>query len=309
MLRMNPRLRLACLGAGLALSLVAQAALNVVVTTADLAALAREIGGDRLALTTLTKPTEDPHFVDAKPSFIVKLNQADALIEGGAELEIGWLPPLIEGARNGKIAAGAPGRIACATRLALLEVPAQLDRSQGDLHAAGNPHYLIDPVNAQAVAAQLGEAFATLDPAGADAYRTNVARFTQTISTKLVEWQQRLAPYQGRRVVSYHNIWPYFARRFGLSFDLFLEPKPGIPPTPGHLAGVITRMKAEQIRVIIVEPFQNRRTAEKVAAATGATVVNVTQYPGGVKGTEAGYVAMLDYLVDSLVTAFSLPSR
>lgn len=281
----------------------AHAKLNVVATTPDLAAIATAVGGERLTLTTLTKPTEDPHFVDAKPSFIVKLNKADALIEGGAELEVGWLPPLLEGARNEKLAAGAPGRIAAAEGLALLEIPTALDRSKGDIHAAGNPHFLTDPENAATVAAHLAEAFAKLDPASAEVYRANATKFTRQLDEKLAVWRQRLAPCRGKSVVAYHNLWPYFARRFDLKFDLFLEPKPGIPPTPGHLAQVIERMKAEQICVVIVEPFQSRQTAEKVATATGATVVNVTQYPGGVKGTEGGYVEMMDYLVEALAKA------
>jgi len=285
-----------CPGAG-------HAALNVVATTPDLAAIAREVGGDHLSLTTLTKPTEDPHFVDAKPSFIVKLNRADALLEGGAELEAGWLPPLLEGARNPKLALDAPGRIACAAPIPLLEVPATLDRSRGDIHAAGNPHYLVDPENARLVAGHICDAFCRLDAAGRETYRANLARFLRRLQDKLAQWQQQLAPFHGRRVVAYHNTWPYFARRFGLTFDLFLEPKPGIPPTPAHLVGVIKKMKADQTRVIIVEPFQSRRPAETVAAATGATVLNVTQYPGGVKGTEGGYIEMMDYLVNALAKA------
>ena len=283
----------------------AQAKLNVVVTTPDLAAISQAVGGDRLSLTTLTKPGEDPHFVDAKPSFIVKLNRADALIEGGAELELGWLPPLVEGARNPKLAPGAAGRIAASEGIEMLEVPATLDRSGGDLHAAGNPHFLIDPANARLAAAHLCAAFCKLDQDGSATYRAALAEFTQRLDERLVSWQAQLAPFRGHHVVAYHNLWPYFARRFGLAFDLFLEPKPGIPPTPAHLAEVIGRMKSDHVRVIVVEPFQNRKTAQTVAAATGAVVVNVTQYPGGVKGTEAGYLEMMDYLVGSLARALA----
>ncbi len=280
-----------------------EAKINVVATTPDFGSIAQIIGGDHITLTTLTRPTEDPHFVDAKPSFIVKLNRADVLIEGGAELELGWLPPLVEGARNEKLAPGAPGRVACAERLSLLEVPSTLDRSKGDIHAAGNPHYLIDPVNAKAVAAHVCEVFSKLDAPSAAFYKANLEQFTQRLDKKIDEWQKQLAPFQGQSVVAYHNMWPYFARRFGLVFDLFLEPKPGIPPTPAHLADVMDKMKAAKVRVIIVEPFQNRKTAETVSAATGATVVSVTQYPGGVKGTEAGYIEMMDYLVNALAKA------
>lgn len=281
----------------------ARAQLKVVATTSDLAALTREIGGERIELTTLARPTEDPHFVDPKPSLIVKLNRADALVEGGAALESGWLGPLLESARNPKLAPGAPGRIVCSEGIELLEVPETLDRSKGDLHALGNPHYLIDPVNARLVAARIAEHLCQLDAAGCATYRARLNDLTARLDAKLVEWQQRLQPFRGRRVVAYHHSWPYFARRFGLTIDLFLEPKPGIPPSPAHLADVISQMRADGTGVIIVDAYVNRRTAETVAAKTGARIVAVTQFPGGVKGTEGGYVALLDYLVGSLAQA------
>ena len=282
-----------------------QAKLNVVATTADLGSIAREIGGDKIELTTLAKPTEDPHFVDAKPSFIVKLNHADLVVEGGAELEIGWLPALLDQSRNNKIAAGAPGHVACAKGVPMLDVPTTLDRSRGDIHAAGNPHYLISPSNAKIVARNIADAFCQNDPKSDDAYRAGLKKFIDGLDAKLVDWQQALAPFQGQSVIAYHDSWPYFAKEFGLKMDLYLEPKPGVPPTPTHLAEVITKMKADQIHVIIVDPYLNRRTAETVAAKTGATVVDVTQFPGGVKGTEAGYLALLDYLVNSIAKALA----
>lgn len=284
---------------------VAQAKLNVVATTPDFGAIAQEIGGKQVSVTVLARPTEDPHFVDAKPSFIVKLNRADVLIEGAAELELGWLPPLVQGARNAKILPGAPGRISGSQGIAMLEVPATLDRSKGDIHAAGNPHYMTDPANARIVAQHIADVFGKLDPQSAAAYHTNLARFLKRLDEKLTEWQGRLAPYQGGALVSYHNMWPYFAKRFGLKIELFLEPKPGIPPTPQHLAGVIGKMRSEKIRLILVEPFQSRKTAETVAASTGATVLSMTQYPGGVKGTEGGYIELMDYLVGAVARGFA----
>ncbi len=279
------------------------AKLNVVATTPDLGAIAREVGGNLVEVTSLARPSEDPHFVDPKPSFIVRLNRADALIEGGAELESGWLPPLLANARNAKLTAGAPGRIACAQGVVMLEVPARLDRAHGDIHAMGNPHYMTDPLNARRAAEQICEAFCKLDEGGREQYRANLARFSERLDAKLDEWQKLLAPFTGARVVAYHNTWPYFAQRFGLRIDLFLEPKPGIPPTPANLADVIAKMKAQNIRVIIVEPYQNRRTAQTVAARTGAVVLDFAQYPGGVKGTEAGYIELIDDLVTSLAGA------
>jgi zinc/manganese transport system substrate-binding protein len=291
---------------GLSLLLpTAQAKLNVVATTADLGSIAKEIGGDRIELTTLAKPTEDPHFVDAKPSFILKLNRADALIEGGAELEIGWLPALLDQARNEKLAPGAPAHVACAQGIQLLEVPSTLDRSKGDIHAAGNPHFVVDPVNARAVAQRIADAFCALDAKSSDVYRANLKKFTDALDAKLIEWQKTLEPYKGQQIVAYHNSWLYFANRFGLKIDLFLEPKPGVPPTPTHLADVITKMKTDHVHVIIVDPYLNRRTAEAVADKTGATVVDVTQFPGGIKGTDGGYIALMDYLVNSVAKALA----
>src|SRR6266568_6308252 len=173
--------------------------LNVVATTPDLAAIANAIGGDHIDITTLAKPAEDPHFVDAKPSFIVKLNHADVLIEGGAELEIGWLPALLDQSRNSKLALGAPGHVACAQGIPLLEVPSTLDRSRGDIHAAGNPHYLVDPVNAKIVAQHIADAFCAQDDKDCLAYRANLKNFNDSIDAKLAEWERILAPFKGQQ--------------------------------------------------------------------------------------------------------------
>jgi zinc/manganese transport system substrate-binding protein len=286
----------------------AQAKINVVATTPDIASIAKEIGGDKIELTTLVRPTEDPHFVDARPSFIVKLNKADVLIHGGAELEVGWLPKLIEQARNAKIVSAAKGEVRCCEGVRMLEVPEKLDRSQGDIHAMGNPHYLVDPVNAKIVAHHITEAFIRLDVANRATYEANGKKFMSALDAKLAEWKNKLAPFKGQHLVAYHNSWVYFAERFGLKIDIFLEPKPGIPPSAAHLAQVITKMKTENARVIIVDPYLNRRTAETMAGKTGAVVVDVAQFPGGVKGTESSYIALMDYLVNELATALGTPA-
>ena len=297
------RLLIGTIGALLAFS--AQAKLNVVVTTPDLASIAQQVGGDKIELTTLARPTEDPHFVDAKPSFIVKLNKANALIEGGAELEIGWLPSLMAGARNSKLSPGAPGLILCSEGIRMLEVPEKLDRSKGDLHAMGNPHFAIDPVNAKIIATHIANALGRIDRANSGTYAANAKAFNSLLDKKLAEWEAKMAPVKGAQVVAYHNSWRYFADRYGLKIELFLEPKPGIPPSPAHLADVISKMKSSGARVVIVDPYLNRKIADTVAAQTGATVVDVTQFPGGVKGTEGGYVALQDYLVNSLAKALA----
>ncbi|MFL6543150.1 MAG: metal ABC transporter substrate-binding protein [Chthoniobacterales bacterium] len=280
----------------------AQAKINVVATLPDFGALAREVGGDNVEVTVLAKPTEDPHFVDARPSFVVALRNADVLIDGGAELEIGWLPPLLQNARNSKIEIGKPGRVQASQGIKLMGVPQQLTRAAGDVHALGNPHFSCDPIIAKAVAAHIAQAFAAVDPANAAAYQANEKKFESTINTKLQEWGTAMLPFKGQHVVAYHDSWPYFAHRFGVEIDVFLEPKPGIPPSPSHLAEVIEQMKAQHIKAIIVEPYHDRKIAEKVASATGAKVVDFAQFPGGLPDTDS-YVKLIDKLIANLSAA------
>ena len=280
----------------------AHAKLNVVTTLPDYAAIAREIGGDLVDVTAMAKPTEDPHFVDARPSFIVKLRTADVLIEGGAELEVGWLPPLLQTARNPKIETGAPGRVLASEGIRLLDVPTTLTRAAGDVHASGNPHFMVDPIIAKAVAAHIATAFATADAANSAIYQTNEKKFETTIDAKLQEWGRAMLPYRGQHVAAYHDDWLYFAHRFGLDVNVFLEPKPGVPPSPARLAEVIGLIKANHIKAIIVEPYHNRKIAEKVASSTGATVVDAAQYPEALPNTTT-YVQLIDVLVSRITTA------
>jgi zinc/manganese transport system substrate-binding protein len=278
---------------------IASAQVRVVTTTPDLASLAREIGGSAVSVTALAKPTEDPHFVDAKPSHILTLNRADVLIEGGAELELGWLPPLLENSRNSKISAGAPGRVVASEGIRMLEVPSSFDRSKGDVHSLGNPHFLADPVDAKIVAREIADHLRQVDPKNAATYAGNLSRFTARIDAKTAEWQRQLAPYRGSRIVTYHKDFVYFADRFGLKIIEELEPKPGISPSPSHLASVIGTMKAQNAHVILVQPYQRRKTAETVARQTGATVLDMPQQPGARPGTTT-YFEMMDSLVTTL---------
>jgi len=285
-----------------ATALTAHAKINVVATLPDFASIGREIGGNNVDVTVLAKPTEDPHFVDARPSFVVKLRQADVLIDGGAELEIGWLPPLLQNARNPKLEVGQPGRVQASDGIRLMEVPAQLTRAAGDVHAMGNPHFMVDPIIAKAVAQHMASAFATVDPAHAADYQANEKKFEATINAKLQEWGTKLLPYRGQGIVAYHDSWPYFAHRFGFNINVFLEPKPGIPPSPSHLVEVIGQMKGQKIKAIIVEPYHNRKIAEKAAQSTGAKVVDFAQFPGALPGTDS-YVKLIDTLVNNLAAA------
>ncbi|HEX2724077.1 MAG TPA: metal ABC transporter substrate-binding protein [Gemmatimonadaceae bacterium] len=277
----------------------AAAQLKVVATTPDLASLAREIGGSTVSVTALAKPTEDPHFVDAKPSHILTLNRADVLIEGGAELELGWLPPLLESSRNRKIGAGAPGRVVASEGIRMMEIPTSFDRSKGDVHSLGNPHFLVDPVNAKTVAANIANHFAQADPSHAAAYRANLAKFNSRVDAKLAAWRTQLAPYRGAKLVTYHKDFGYFASRFGLEVVENLEPKPGIAPSPAHLARVIGTMKSQNARVILVQPYQNRRTAETVARQANARVLDVSQQPGA-KPNTGSYFDLMDNIVRAI---------
>jgi zinc/manganese transport system substrate-binding protein len=286
----------------LLLPCAAQAKLNVVATLPDFGALAREVGGDKIDIVVLAKPTEDSHFVDARPSFVVSLRNADVLIDGGAELELGWLPPLLQNARNPKIEVGKPGRVHASQGIRLMNVPANVTRAAGDVHALGNPHFAADPIIAKAIAQHIAQSFSAVDAANASVYDANYKKFEATINAKLQEWGAAMLPFRGQHVAAYHDSWPYFGHRFGLNIDIFLEPKPGIPPSPSHLTEVIAQMKAQHVKAVIVEPYHDRRVAEKVASATGAKVVLFAQFPGGIPGTET-YVKLIDTLVSRLAAA------
>jgi zinc/manganese transport system substrate-binding protein len=285
-----------------ACTFVAQAKLNVVATLPDFGSLAREVGGDKIDIVVLAKPTEDPHFVDARPSFVVSLRNADVLIDGGAELELGWLPPLLQNARNPKIEVGKPGRVQAAQGIRLMNVPTNVTRAAGDVHALGNPHFTVDPIIAKAIAQHIAQSFAAVDPPNAAFYEANYKKFESTINEKLQYWGAMMQPFQGQHVAAYHDSWPYFAHRFGINIDIFLEPKPGIPPSPSHLTEVIGQMKSLHVKAIIVEPYHDRRVAEKVARSTDAKVVEFAQFPGGIPNTDS-YASLVDKLVSKLADA------
>jgi zinc/manganese transport system substrate-binding protein len=290
------------LAAIVSFAFAAHGKLNVVATLPDFGSLAREIGGDKIDLVVLAKATEDPHFVDARPSFVVSLRNADVLIDGGAELEIGWLPPLLQNARNPKIEVGKPGRIQASQGIRLMNVPTNVTRAAGDVHALGNPHFTVDPIIAKAIAQHIAQSFSAVDSANAAFYNANSKKFEATINAKLQGWGAIMQPFQGQHVVAYHDSWPYFAHRFGLNIDVFLEPKPGIPPSPSHLTDVIGQMKSLQIKAIIVEPYHDRRIAEKVARSTNAKVIDFSQFPGGIPVTDS-YVSLIDQLIKRLAEA------
>ncbi len=260
---------------------VAHAKLNVVATLPDFASLAEDIGGDKVKVISLTKGTEDAHFVDAKPSFIRVLNQADALIEGGAELESGWLPPLVQNARNPRILPNAPGHIVLARGLKLLDVPTTLDRSQGDVHAAGNPHYNLDPGNFKVMAATIAEGFSRLDPANASLYQANLRAFSDRLDLKMAAWAKLAEPLRGVKVITYHKSFEYLAARYGFEIVDQIEPKPGLEPTATHISALIPKAKAAGVKLVMMEPNRARKTPQFVADSIGAKLVVCPGLVGG----------------------------
>ena len=260
----------------------AHAKINVVASLPDLGSMARDIGGDKVEVTVIGKPTEDPHFVQAKPSFIVTLNRADLLIEQGLELEIGWLPALVEQTRNPKIRVGAPGLVVAAEGVPLLEVPTMpVTRAMGDIHPGGNPHFTLDPERGKIVAKNICDGLIRVAPKYAEEFRANLAKLNQRIDTSLAEAQKILAPYRGAKVVAYHKSLNYFEERFGLVEVNNVEPKPGIAPSPSHIAALIEQMKSENVKLILMEVWHERRTPDLVAQKTGAKVVEIPANVGG----------------------------
>jgi zinc/manganese transport system substrate-binding protein len=279
------------------------AALNVVATLPDYGAIAEEVGGDKVKVTSLARGTEDPHFVDARPSFIRVLNRADVLIEGGAEMEVGWLPSLVNNARNPRILGAAPGHVLMSRGIRLLDVPAgAVDRSMGDVHPGGNPHFAHDPVNGGIMASHLAEVFSKLDPANAAAYQSNSERFNERLSSKIAEWTKLMEPFRGTKVVTYHKSYDYFAARFGLEVVGQIEPKPGLEPSPTHINALIPLMKQAGAKLVIIEPNRPRKTPEYLAQSIGGKLVVV---PGMVGGHEKikDYFGLFDYGVAQITAA------
>lgn len=282
---------------------VVQAKLNVVATLPDYAAIAQEIGGDKIDVTSLAKGSEDAHFVDAKPSFVRVLNKADVLLEGGAELEIGWLPPLVANARNRKILPGGSGHVVLSEKVKLIGAPTgPVDRSMGDVHPGGNPHYALDPLNGKAMAEQITQVFIQLDPENTAFYRQNNQRFAERLEKKAAEWKQRLAPFRGTKVITYHRSYDYFLERFGLDLVGTIEPKPGLEPSPTHINGLLAKTKEQGVKLVIVEPFRPRKTPEYVAQAAGAKLLVLPEKVGATEKVP-DYFSLFDYNVSQVETA------
>jgi len=254
----------------------ARAALRVVSSIPTLGSLAKEVGGDRVDVVSLGKGYQDPHFVEPKPSLMVDLNKADLLVFVGLDLEIGWLPPLVLGSRNPKIQNGELGSLDCSRAIPVVDVPTtKIDRSMGDIHPLGNPHYWLPPANAKIIAKEIASRLGQLDPEGAATYQKRLADFQARVDAAEKSWQPLIAKVHGDKVVTYHQSWSYVSSWLGLKEIGYLEPKPGIPPDPQHLLRLIQAMRAEKVKVLLVEDFYNQNTAQLVASKAGAKMLTL----------------------------------
>ena len=279
------------------------AAIHVVSSIPALGSLAKEVGGARVEVESLGKGYQDPHFVEPKPSLMLVLNRADLLLHVGLELEIGWLPPLVVGARNPKIQAGEPGNLDCSRAIPVLDVPAtKVDRSMGDIHPQGNPHYWLPPANAKIIAREIAQRLEQIDAAGRAEYEKNLANFNARVEAKEKEWAPLVAKLKGVKVATYHRSWSYVSQWLGLSEIGYVEPKPGIPPDPQHLARLIGVMKQEGVKLLLVEDFYNKGVAGLVAEKAGAKLLTL---PTDVGATPAigDWFALVDAVLKALSSA------
>jgi ABC-type Zn uptake system ZnuABC Zn-binding protein ZnuA len=281
----------------------AEAQLRVVTSTTDLYDIAKAVGGNRITAAHIGEGYEDPHFVQPKPSFILTLQRADVWAYVGLDLEIGWMSILLDGAKNSKIRLGGPGHVNVSTVIPVLDVMAgRVDRSQGDIHPLGNPHYWLHPDNARKIAELFQEKFTELDAAGAEVYEANRAAFDARLGAAAREWEADLAVIKDKPVVAWHTSWRYFAAYTGMKIVGFIEPKPGVPPSPAHLTSLIQTMKQSGAKAIIMEPFYDRKTADFVARQTGARVLVLPPSVGGQKGLD-DYLAVMRHNIGTLAGA------
>jgi ABC-type Zn uptake system ZnuABC Zn-binding protein ZnuA len=282
----------------------ADSKIRIMTATTDLASLAQEVGGDKVDVESVARGYQDPHYVDPKPSFLLKLSKAELLIVVGLELEIGWLPPLITQSSNPRIQVGAPGYFDASRFARILELPTgQVTRAEGDVHPLGNPHYWLDPDNGLRIAKGIQNKISEMRPDDAAYFAQRYDTFEQRLKQSDQQWQAQMKPYAGRKVVTYHRSWPNFAEHFGLNVVGYVEPRPGIPPSPQHTVELIGQMKREGVKVIMVEPYFDLKTPNSIARETGAQVVVLMPSVGGEKEI-TDYFKLFDYDIAKLKKAF-----
>ena len=276
--------------------------LRVVATLSVFADLVKQIGGEDVEVSYVASPRFNPHFIECKPSDVLKVKRADLLVHGGLDLEA-WRGPLLDAAGNLDLFQGGKGELDLSVGIPLLEVPNRsLSRLMGDIHIYGNPHYWLSPENAKIMARAIGEKLSELDPAHAAAYQRRRDEFLKRLDERIAQWKQTAAAIQGKEVIAYHNEWPYLAEFLGIKIEQFLEPKPGIPPSPKHLSFLEEYMKAHKIRVIVQPTYFSRAASEALAKRTGAKVVMLCQNLGELP--QAGdFLSFIEFDVQQLVQA------
>ncbi|HEX2328713.1 MAG TPA: metal ABC transporter substrate-binding protein [Candidatus Angelobacter sp.] len=278
--------------------------LTVITTLTDLAALTQEVGGDKINVEALARGYQDPHFVEPKPSFLLKLRNADMLISVGLDLEIGWLPPLITQSGNAKIQPGSGGYLDASQFAEILEIPqGKVTRAEGDVHPLGNPHYWLDPDNGRRIAKGIATKLGEMDPGDSAYFQQRYNDFANRLSEADKRWQQQMAPYKGRKIVTYHRSWPNFAKHFNLDVIGYIEPRPGIPPTPSHTIDLVNQMKRENVKLQLIEPYFDLKTPNSIASMTNGKVVVMMPSVGG-KPEITDYFKLFDYDINLLIQAF-----
>ena len=275
---------------------------KVVTTLTDLKSITELIGGNKVSVTSIATGYQNPHFVDPKPSYIISLSNADLFVTVGLDLETGWSPQLLSSSRNTKIQKGAAGYVDASEGVGLLQVPTSANRAEGDIHIYGNPHYWLDPLNGKVIARNIANGLERIDPSNKSTYETNLQAFYKNIDTKMQEWQAKMAPFKGTKIIAYHNEWVYFEKRFGLQIVDFMEPKPGIPPTPSQLVKVINEVKSNNIKVIISSPYFTTSSSDVVVKQTGAKAVTLATSVGAFAPVK-NYFDVFDYDIAQLTAA------
>lgn len=276
--------------------------IRIVTTTQDLKSIAELIGGDKVEVFSIATGYQNPHFVDPKPSFIIKLSNADIFVTVGLDLETGWAPQLVTSSRNPKIQKGSQGYVDASTGVSLMQIPSSLNRGEGDIHLFGNPHYWLDPLNGKQIARNICNGLVKISPVNKNFFESNLKLFNEKIDLKIIEWTKAMAKYKGTKIIAYHNEWCYFENRFGFQIIDFLEPKPGIPPSPSQLVKIIGEIKNYQIKVIISSPYFTTSSSDVVAKQTGAKVLTLATSSSAFESIK-NYYDLFDYNITQLVSA------
>jgi ABC-type Zn uptake system ZnuABC Zn-binding protein ZnuA len=275
--------------------------IKVVSTTMDMRSIAEFIGGNKVSVSSIATGYQNPHFVDPKPSYIIGLSNADLFITVGLDLEIGWSPQLLSSSRNTKIQKGSAGYVDASVNIPLMQVPNAANRSEGDIHIYGNPHYWLDPLNGKIIARNIADGLERIDPSNKAFYEANLKSFDDKIDAKMKEWQARMSAFKGAKIIAYHNEWCYFENRFGLQVVDFMEPKPGIPPSPSQMVKVIKEVQANKIKVIISSPYFTTSSSDVVSKQTGAKELTLATSVGAFDSIK-NYFDVFDYDINQLTT-------